>query len=363
MRETKNKLSNLGINISILFTTIIIFFLMFEIILNFMGFLGNKDAYDNYDVEWSLFSQYDSDLGWKGKPFAQGYSKADLSWIDPEASNKFFVRNNSDGFRGGEFDADSDIVILGDSIVWGYGVSEPDMFANILVQKTNKKIINLGLPGYSPDQEYLLYERLIDKFNFKQTFLFVCENDFEDIVNPTIPENYPKPLFIKKDNKLLLASVPAIQQSILWKIIHFMKLHSTIYNFVDVKTNFLLTAKLIKISNKENKLEIKRSNIKPLELFLILEKKINELTKSKNAELTVFLVPTREEIIQKTQKKYIIKIIEEITETNKKIGIKTVNLYDSLINDKLRESLYRDVWHFSEYGNEVIANELTKYVY
>ena len=350
----------------------IIFFLMFELVLNFIDFSNNKGNADflenrktdsNYNVEWSLFSQYDSDLGWKGKPFAEGYSRADQSWIDPKSSNKFFVRNNSYGFRGDEFDTDSDIVILGDSLVWGYGVNEPDMFANILVKKTNKKIINLGLPGYSTDQEYLFYEKLIDKFNFKQVFLFVCENDFEDIANSRIPENYSKPLFIQKDNDLLLANVLTAQKSILLEIGHFMKLHSMVYNFVDTRINFLLTGKLIEISNKENEPEIKISNITPLDLFIIFEKKINELTKSKNAELIVFLVPTREEIIQKTQEKYIIEMIKEITETNEKIGIKTVNLYDFLIDDEFREDLYRDIWHFSEYGNKIIANALIKYIY
>ena len=51
------------------------------------------------------------------------------------------------------------IVVLGDSLVWGFGVEEHELFTHVLEEKLRPgaRVINLGVSGYSTDQELLLY--------------------------------------------------------------------------------------------------------------------------------------------------------------------------------------------------------------
>ena len=82
--------------------------------------------------KWSergSFYAYDSLLGWKGKPnTSENFERINFH---------VKVRNNSLGFRGGEYSYSKTpntkrILVLGDSYVWGYGVNTDDIFTSIM---------------------------------------------------------------------------------------------------------------------------------------------------------------------------------------------------------------------------------------
>lgn len=70
--------------------------------------------------------------------------------------------------------------MLGDSYVWGFGVQEDDMFTSRMEKQIpNLEIVNLGVSGYSTDQELLLYEDEGRKYKADLAVIVVAVNDFE----------------------------------------------------------------------------------------------------------------------------------------------------------------------------------------
>lgn len=82
------------------------------------------------------------------------------------------IRINSAGFRDDEFPPEPepdrfDIVVLGDSVAWGWGLSMEDAFPQVLESRLRERagsgpppvVYNLAVEGYSTDQELTLLER------------------------------------------------------------------------------------------------------------------------------------------------------------------------------------------------------------
>ncbi len=64
------------------------------------------------------------------------------------------VRINADGYRGADWPAPStdEIVVVGDSQVFGLGVEEGDTFSAKLAEAMHRPVINAGVPTYGPDE-------------------------------------------------------------------------------------------------------------------------------------------------------------------------------------------------------------------
>lgn len=88
--------------------------------------------------------------------------------LEPGASMRFqlrpnpltTIRVNSHGFRGDEWTApgDSDVIVVGDSQVFGLGVEDDATFSAGLAARSGRAVINAGVPTYGP-QEYLATAR------------------------------------------------------------------------------------------------------------------------------------------------------------------------------------------------------------
>lgn len=91
------------------------------------------------------------------------------------------VRHNSFGLRDTELEdsAKPTIAFIGDSFVWGYDSEEDERFTNVLRAKMPyHRIANAGVTAYGTDQEYLLLQRLWDRFMPSVVVLVVCvDND------------------------------------------------------------------------------------------------------------------------------------------------------------------------------------------
>jgi hypothetical protein len=96
-----------------------------------------------------------------------GLYKSGISRIaDPELRYRLpgnlFPEIDSDGFRNTSNDGPFDIVILGDSHVYGYGVSAEDSYPKQLAAITGKKVYNFGMGGYGPAQYAHLADKALD---------------------------------------------------------------------------------------------------------------------------------------------------------------------------------------------------------
>lgn len=103
--------------------------------------------------------------------------------------HKHPIRINSLGYRGPEFPADGAkdafrVLVLGDSLTFGQGVSEedsfPEVFRNLISKKyRGKKIVvfNASNPGASTEDEAKMLEDLVDKIDPNLVVVGFCDND------------------------------------------------------------------------------------------------------------------------------------------------------------------------------------------
>jgi hypothetical protein len=122
---------------------------------------------------------FSNTYGWAGRPGA----------VAPMGSGR--VTLNACGYRGRELPLPKPgnrarVVVLGDSIAFGYGVSDEQAFPHLLTARDNGiEAVNLGVEGYGPGQELLvlLHEGLPQDPDV--VVLAVClRNDFVDAVLP-----------------------------------------------------------------------------------------------------------------------------------------------------------------------------------
>lgn len=160
------------------------------------------------------FWRYDSRYGWSNVPNAKGAFQS--FGFDTNVSI------NERGFRGPMIPyqrtpGKQRVEILGDSYVWGYGVNENEMFTSILPQYLGgAEVVNLGVTGYSTDQELLVYEDEGYKYNADYVVLVFCMNDVDGNTARVQYATYEKPLFVLDQDQLRLENQP-VKRSSLWK--------------------------------------------------------------------------------------------------------------------------------------------------
>jgi GDSL-like Lipase/Acylhydrolase family len=141
---------------------------------------------------------YDRSKGWFHKTHALGASP--LGGPD-EAS----IRTNALGLRGGEVAASKApgtrrVLVVGDSYVFGVGVDEEHTLPARLQRMLSTggeswEVLNLGVAGYSTDQEYVLFRELGPRLAPDVVVLVVCDNDFEGNTLDFVYRQYYKPRF------------------------------------------------------------------------------------------------------------------------------------------------------------------------
>ena len=148
-----------------------------------------SNGYHNTAKEWhDPNTQFDSELGWS--PIPSRHIRNEWGVIS----------SNSFGFRSKEMDPKKKhIVLLGDSVTWGYGVGDEETVSYFLEERLkdlNYQVDNLGVSGYGLDQYYLYLKRHIAQIpNVEKVILIICTyTDIYDTQNNT-SYGKRKPLF------------------------------------------------------------------------------------------------------------------------------------------------------------------------
>lgn len=140
-------------------------------------------------LRWNQVVEYDSTLGWKTKPNLNGYHLAD--------DGVYQTTTDAEGWRGKSSIDDSDVVVFGDSYVFGHAVSDANFFADL---NPRLRIKAIGVSGYSMVQEYMSIERLAPRIRGKLVVWFVyIGNDLTDSLATNI-EGYRAP-FLRQNRK------------------------------------------------------------------------------------------------------------------------------------------------------------------
>lgn len=120
---------------------------------------------------------FDSHLGWKLLP--------NVTKRYPHENQPYTVRTNSRGLRDKEYPYEKPasifrVIILGDSQTFGAGgVDSAETFPKLLENSdSHLQVINMGVPAYSTDQEYLSLQYEGVKYHPDVVVLAVFVNDF-----------------------------------------------------------------------------------------------------------------------------------------------------------------------------------------
>jgi len=161
------------------------------------------------------FWRADRDYGWSHRPGVRG--------VFETHGVQAFVTINAKGFRGPEVDYARRpdrprVLVLGDSYVWGFGVNDDEVFTELLRRNLpNAEIVNLGVSGYSTDQELLLYSNEGWRYKADLVVLVVTENDPLGNLLTQQYVIYGKPAYQLRDGALELINQP-VPQTPWWKL-------------------------------------------------------------------------------------------------------------------------------------------------
>jgi len=182
----------------------------------------------------TTFMQFDPRYGWSNMPGRE----VRFQRIDFDTK----VTINADGFRGPTFGprspadtARTRIVVLGDSYVFGHGV-EDDEILTVRLQSLlpAADVVNLGVTGYSTDQELLLLQDRGFDYDPDVVVLFACSNDLLDNGRETAWGLYQKPRFILDPTGALTLESPTVRDGVSWgmKLRREIRRHFVLYDLM-----------------------------------------------------------------------------------------------------------------------------------
>lgn len=187
------------------------------------------------DDKNSLY-QFDSGLGWVLRPH---YSQDG-------------IEVNSLGFRSSrEFDFgrtdQKNIMLLGDSMIFGKDVPQPQIFSELLnAEATDFTFINAGVNGYSTWQEYLTLKRFVDRIQPRMVILFYTQaNDLDwnmrrDSFHPgvTLQEDQLISGGVSRNNQITF-----YKRLLSYRLLDHMFLHGSDLHYFIHRLDFLLRGK------------------------------------------------------------------------------------------------------------------------
>ena len=345
---------------------------------NIDQFLSNKEE---SQVE------YDPLLGWTNAP---GCVSKDGLYIHnaqgirvPESKREYSYEHSKDTFR---------IVFIGDSFTHGNEVVFEKSWPYLIEKKLNRaglvaQIINLGVGGYGMDQAYLRWKTLGKKF---QADLVVFGLQMENVrrnVNIIRPVYFPaanlafsKPRFILTDDSLELINVPPIAPNEIPNLLaNFEKWplssHEYFYKRDDYKPRWYLKSKFIALIREllfpDRSLNLRpplgiRSGIYPLveEPAKVTLKIIDVLQKETAKDSSDLLLVHLPHIwglgyYRKYGTVPYLDLLDEINRNFKMVDTKEAFMSRS---KKYKNDDFYLSFHYSELGNEIVADTLAKFI-
>jgi lysophospholipase L1-like esterase len=297
------------------------------------------------------FWQYDSRYGWSHNPGASGAFET--------FGIQTFVKINSKGFRGPAIDYTRApnkrrVLVLGDSYVWGYGVNEDEVFTELLRKAMPEvEVVNMGVSGYSTDQELLLYRDEGYKYKADLVTIVLTENDPLGNLLTQHYIIYGKPAFQVQDEGLALLNQP-VAKTALWKRVAS---EFATRSYVLTAANRYLYSKAIQNGatsaappNQENGNsgaagEFPRTAEEKITLRLLVELKREIAARQGEAEL---LVVFTEDLTHS----------QEIAQYLATFGIPSLDL-EKHIHEKDTSLHLRDDFHWNAEGHKKVAEVLT----
>jgi lysophospholipase L1-like esterase len=109
-------------------------------------------------------------IGWELKPNIPGHNSFGMR------DREYSLKKNREVLR---------IAIIGDSVTYGYGVENQEVFSEVLERNLNRleigpvEVLNFGIPGHSPFQEYMILNTKALKFKPDLVIMTFTGDDVE----------------------------------------------------------------------------------------------------------------------------------------------------------------------------------------
>src|ERR1700736_5607087 len=230
------------------------------------------------------FCRFDHDLGWA--------PLENITW----AEKGYLVHQNQFGLRAPDdmqlkkTSARKRVLVLGDSYVWGVGVSQEELFTTPEVYGTNDEVINCGVSGYGTDQEYLFYLLEGEKFDVDQVVLaFTLYNDVENNLNSK-QYSYLKPYFTLNGGQLVLHN-DHVRYSAVDTFFRNLNRECRVWNLAGQGLHGLIDTLVRKPKHLEADVVVSETDREGIELTLALLKKLKEAVEARHAEFYVIFIP------------------------------------------------------------------------
>ena len=282
---------------------------------------------ENPDVE----QKFDPEFGWVLKPNFK----------------KNGIEINSLGFRSSqEFNFETDfrkkVLLLGDSMVFGFGVFQKSIFSELLNREYKDVIfVNSGVNGYSTWQEYLVLKKYVHQIKPDLIILFytqendMFENPRQDRFHPGVVLMNNEPVYqqAKPENK-----VPLYQKSMAYRLLNQKVLYGKDFTYLFQKLDFGM--------RREN------SNV-----WRIAQRILQKMTEIKNEEKIRFVivdVPTRNQLRNPKMKRTRQNLLRKLSQEEGLLYYDLLNFYPKnfeplfLPNDP----------HWNSNGHQFIADSL-----
>lgn len=91
-------------------------------------------------------------------------------------------KTDSMGFRNPQDRTSADVILLGDSMIYGHGLDEPSTVRHHLERILDRPVANLGIQGAGIHHEYQILKRFGLALHPKFIFLFFLVNDIDDVM-------------------------------------------------------------------------------------------------------------------------------------------------------------------------------------
>jgi lysophospholipase L1-like esterase len=291
------------------------------------------------------FWQYHPRYGWAHVPNTSGRFSA--YGFDTTVSI------NEKGFRGPNvrYERNAElkrVLILGDSLTWGFGVNYEDTFASRINQGSSQvELVNLAVSGYSTDQELLLYLDEGRKYEADTVVVVVAGNDVGGNMRTTAYFIYGKPAFRLHGDDLQLVNQPPGKVAWTKRMVVQVAWHSYVLTQMNRylhkrKVNRILavTEKRAPITSEEK--TFPRSVAEKLSLRLLVELK-RKTSEDKAGFLVVFATDVAR--------------ADLAAEALRSFGIESIALRDYIDpNDK--SQFLPDELHWSPAGHKTVADVL-----
>ena len=288
------------------------------------------------------------------------------------------VLTDQDGYRysGKErLPTDNNIVFLGDSFTYGYGVKFEDSFPGLLEKKKlDYNIYNLGVPGYGMQKYYYTLNEFLKKNKTKKIFVTMDMTDVADasfrwtfIAGSQSPVIKIEEINIEIDNwkkyKDSNFKGTRLLTFHLRNFLRYLKIKSK-SNYYDLEDSALSSdvANFTYTNINSHNIYSQKSFLKGLEIIDIYFNKIVQLAKKNNAEIYLIIFPWPENLIhgqnnfnwENFSKKLCLK--NDCT--------KVINLFSDFNNIKeekinWKNTIYiKDDVHLKKFGNQLITNKI-----